>query len=175
MANDIITIVNKAKDRNAYNITIGSLFASNNMFGLVTRDNIVFGSNGFRFDNGDSKEIWRMTVNEDYLFSVIYGLKETHFTYLLDYIDGKFVLYFTEDCAVQAYSIYMYLNGLYRLKDYNGRAAGEITEFVGKTFDELPRNLQRLVRGRVCSFKEIGISLLEDDDKDFLFEFLNLS
>lgn len=173
MANDIITIVNKAKDRNAYNMPIGSLFDSNNMFGLVTRDNIVFGSNGFRFDKEDSKEIWRMSVNEDYLFSVIYGLKETHFTYLLDYVDGKFVLYFTEDCAVQAYSIYMYLNGLYCLKDYNGRAAGELTELVGKTFDELSRNLQRLVRGRVCSFKEIGIHTLEDDDKDYLFDLLN--
>jgi len=175
MDKDLIYILNKIADRNAYNITIGSLFESNNMFGLVTRDDIVFGRNMFRFDKEDSKEIWRMDVNEDYLFSVIYGLKETHFTYLLDHVDGKFVMYFTEDCALQAYSIYMYLSGLYRLKDYNGRATGNITEFVGKTFDELPRNLQRLVRGRICSFKEIGIYQLDDDDKDYLFEFLNLS
>ena len=173
MANDLITISNKISERNAYNIAISSLLESNYVFGLTTRDDIVFGSNGFRFDSEDSKEIWRMTVNEDYLFSVFYGLKETDFTYLLDHVDGKFVAYFTEDCAVQAYSLYMYLNGLYRLKDYNDRATGELTGLVGKTFDELPRNLQRLIRARVCGFKELGISRLDDDDKDYLFDLLN--
>lgn len=175
MDKDLIRISNKVSERNAYNIAIGSLLETNNVFGLVTRDDIVFGSNGFRFDSEDSKEIWRMSVNEYYLFSIFYGLKETHFTYLLDHVDGKFVVYFTEDCALQAYSLYMYLNGLYRIEDYDGIATGELTELVGKTFDELPRNLQRLIRARVCSFKEIGIYSLEDDDKDYLFEFLNLS
>ena len=175
MANDFITITNKISERNGYNMTISSLFESNHVFGLVTRDDIVFGSNSFRFDSEDSKEIWGMSVNEYYLFSVLYGLKETHFTYLLDHVDGKFVAYFTEDCALQAYAIYMYLNGLYRIEDYDGMATGELTELVGKTFDELPRNLQRLIRGRICGFKELGISRLDDEDKDYLFEFLNLS
>lgn len=172
---DIISITNKISERNAYNISIGSLLETNNIFGLVARDDIVFGSNVFQFDSEDSREISRMSVNEDYLLSVFYGLKETYFTYLLEHVDGKFVAYFTDDCAVQAYSLYMYLNSLYRLKDYNDRAAGELTELVGKTFDELQRNLQRLIKRRTCSFKEIGINSLEDEEKYYLFDFLNVS
>lgn len=173
MEANLLEISKKLSSRNGYSVGVSQLNEA--FLSIAKRNNIFFGKNKFHFNNEDSKEIQDISFNEDYIFSIFYDLNQTNFTYLLDYVDGDFYLYFTEDCFIQAYSLYMYINNLYRIEDLNNRANGELNEIVGKTFNEIPRNLQRLFYNRRFSFKEIGIPTLDDNEKDYLFEFLNLS
>lgn len=173
METNLLEISKKITCRNGYSVSVSQLNEA--FFSIAKRNNIFFGGPGFHFEDEDSKEILGLSVNEDFIFSIFYDLAQPNFTYLLDYVDGEFNVYFTEDCSIQAYSLYMYLTGLYRSEDLNDRARGELTEIVGKTFNEIPKNLQRIFYNRRFSYKEIGISTLDGEEKDYLFSFLNAS
>ena len=173
METNLLEISKNITCRNGYSVSVSQLNEA--FLSIAKRNNIFFGKNKFHFNNEDSKEIPAISFDEDYIFSIFYDLNQTNFTYLLEYVDGDFYLHFTEDCFRQAYSIYMYINNLCRIEDLNNRAYGELNEIVGKTFNEIHRNLQRLFYTRRFSFKEIGISTLEDEEKDYLFSFLNAS
>lgn len=175
MSKDLIHISKKVMQRNGYNSPISELMNESSPFGITKRTNIIFGSNRQHFDTEDSLCIQGMSVNEDYLFSIFYDLNDVNFTYLIDYIGNEFYIYFTDECAIQAYSLYMYMSGLYELKDYNSRATGELLNVVGKNFKDIPRYIQRLFSNRKCAFKEIGINKLEEEEKNYLFDFLNVS
>lgn len=166
---NLLEIANAIRCQNRDSQTMHSLV---DLFNECDRKNIFFGKNKYHFKTNKATRIDELSYDEHYINNVYYDLHHGSIDYVVRY-DGKTdkaLLYFTENCAVIAYTMYLFYNNLLKISDDLSIAF----DLHNKYYKDLSHYEMRLINFRRISYKEFLAYNITQEEFEYLFKILNI-